>query len=107
MSSEARATTNPAGMMMLHKLLLSFLGASPVFGNVGEVVVVPVVVVAQVDTLTVVMFNVTAPFLASSLPLTFELPLSAMDVKAMMVPTKVEPVPSVAELVTCQKTLQA
>jgi hypothetical protein len=29
-----------------------------------------------------------------------------MDWSAMIVPTKVEPVPSVAELVTCQKTLQ-
>jgi len=29
-----------------------------------------------------------------------------MDWSAMIVPTNVEPVPSVAELVTCQKTLQ-
>jgi hypothetical protein len=30
-----------------------------------------------------------------------------MDVSARMFPLKVEPVPSVAELPTCQKTLQA
>jgi hypothetical protein len=32
---------------------------------------------------------------------------TVIDVKAMMVPTKVELLPSVAELPTCQKTLQA
>ncbi len=33
--------------------------------------------------------------------------VTVIDVRARMLPTKVEPVPSVAELPTCQNTLQA
>jgi hypothetical protein len=50
--------------------------------------------------------NETRALRANALPLMVAL-VGVIDVKAMMVPTKVEPVPSVAELATCQKTLQA
>jgi hypothetical protein len=51
--------------------------------------------------------NVTAAFLAKALPFrTVPVP-SEMDENARMFPTNVEPVPSVAELPTCQKTLAA
>ena len=67
---------------------------------------VAVVVVEQVETITVVLFIDTAPFLAKSLPWTVEPPLSVTETRAKILPTKFEPVPRVAELVTCQKTLQ-
>jgi hypothetical protein len=58
-----------------------------------------------VDLLTLSESNVTAPFRASSRPAT-DAPAPALtEVRARMVPRKVEPVPSVAELPTCQKTL--
>ncbi len=70
------------------------------------------VVEAQVDLVTVVWFNVTAPVIsvvlaARSLPLTVELPLSVIVVKARIFPIKEVDVPRVAEDPTCQKTLQA
>ena len=55
----------------------------------------------------VLLSNVTEPFRARIRPSTVVPVLSVIDVNAMMVPTKVVPVPSVAELPTCQKTLQA
>ena len=61
----------------------------------------------HVGTVISVLFNVTAPFLARSLPLTVEPPSSVIEVRARMVPVKEVVVPSVAELPTCQKTLQA
>src|SRR5665213_2492146 len=51
--------------------------------------------------------NVTAPFRASALPSRFTPVVSVMDVSAKMFPLNSEFVPSVAELPTCQKTLQA
>ncbi len=51
--------------------------------------------------------NVTAPFRASTLPSTFTPVVTVMDVSAMMFPLNTEFVPRVAELPTCQKTLQA
>jgi hypothetical protein len=62
---------------------------------------------AQVGMVTVVLFNVTAASLAKSLPTTVEPPLSVIEAAARIVPSKKEFVPSVAELPTCQKTLQA
>ncbi len=61
---------------------------------------------AQLDVRKWSLSKVTLPFLASALPLTVMLSPSVTDVRAMIVPTKVEPVPRVAELVTCQKMLQ-
>ena len=55
----------------------------------------------------VLVSRVTAPFRASNLPLIDAAVVAVMEVRAMIVPTNTEPVPSVAELPTCQKTLQA
>jgi hypothetical protein len=63
--------------------------------------------VAQAPALTVLESSVTAPPRASSRPSTVAKVLAVIEVKAMIVPAKVEPTPSVAELPTCQKTLQA
>jgi hypothetical protein len=50
--------------------------------------------------------SVTAPILARARPWISVPVVTVMDWSAMMVPTKVEFVPSVAELPTCQNTLQ-
>jgi hypothetical protein len=60
----------------------------------------------DVDT-NVSVSNVTAPFRASVLPSTVTPVVTVMEVRARIVPTKEEPVPRVAELLTCQKTLHA
>ena len=60
----------------------------------------------ETGLVTVSLIRVTSPFLASARPLSVTPLFVVMDVRARMVPTKVEPDPSVAELVTCQKTLQ-
>ena len=51
--------------------------------------------------------SVTAPFLASALPSRLTPVVIVIDVNASMFPLKTEFVPRVAELPTCQKTLQA
>ena len=51
--------------------------------------------------------RVTAPFSANSLPFTVAPVFAVMEMLAMTVPTKWVPVPRVAELPTCQKTLHA
>ena len=51
--------------------------------------------------------NVTAPFRASALPSRFTPVVIEIDVSAKMFPLKIEFVPRVAELPTCQKMLQA
>ena len=80
----------------------------------GAVVVVAAVVVAgvvatgvaQLGFVIVSVSSVTAPFRASTRPSTVTPVVTVMLVKARIVPRNVEPVPSVAELPTCQKTLQ-
>jgi hypothetical protein len=74
----------------------------------GVVVVVVVVgsCAAHVDVVMVSVSNVTAPLLASTRPSTVTPVVTVMEVRARMVPRKLESVPSVAELPTCQKTLQ-
>jgi hypothetical protein len=62
--------------------------------------------VEQVDLVIVSLIKVTSPFRASARPSTVTPSFIVMEVRARMVPTKLEPDPSVAELVTCQKTLQ-
>lgn len=57
------------------------------------------------DEMNVSVSNVTAPLRASVLPLTVTPVVTVTDVSARIVPTKEEPVPRVAELLTCQKTL--
>jgi hypothetical protein len=54
----------------------------------------------------VLVSSVTAPFWANTRPSTVTPVVTVISVNARMVPRKVEPVPSVAELPTCQKTLQ-
>ena len=51
--------------------------------------------------------NVTAPVRASALPLSAAPVVTVMDACARMVPLKIVLVPRVAELPTCQKTLEA
>jgi hypothetical protein len=63
------------------------------------------VTVAHVDVI-MSFIKVTSPFRASTRPFTVTPPARVIDVRAMMVPPNVEPDPRVAELVTCQKTLQ-
>ncbi len=53
------------------------------------------------------LFNVTAPFRARACPSTVTPLFTVTEVRARMFPTKLEPLPNVAELPTCQKTLQA
>ena len=55
----------------------------------------------------VLVSNVIAPLSANTLPSTVALVVRVIDVKARMFPTKAEDVPIVAELPTCQNTLQA
>ena len=74
---------------------------------VAVVAVVVVDAAAQVGLVIVLVSSVTAPFWASTRPSTVAPWLTVMLVRARMVPTKVELVSSVAELPTCQKTLQA
>jgi hypothetical protein len=69
-----------------------------------------VVVVADarhVGTVIVLASMVTAPFRASSRPTTVAPVSSVIDVNARVVPTRLVLVPSVSELPTTQKTLQA
>ena len=51
--------------------------------------------------------RLTAALRASRRPLNVAAVLAVIDVSAITVPTKVEPVPNVADEPTCQKTLQA
>ena len=62
---------------------------------------------AQRDVVIVSVSSVTAPLRASTRPSTVTPVVTVMLVRAMIVPRKVEPVPSVAELPICQNTLQA
>ena len=87
----------------------------------GEVVVVATVVVdvvevevvvetgvaIQVGTVIVFISSVTAPLLANKRPFIVAPVVAVTLVKARIVPSKVEFVPSVAELPICQNTLQA
>jgi hypothetical protein len=88
------------------------VGLTVVVGvEVGLTVVVGVgvggVVVVQPGTVMVSSSRVTAPLRASTRPVMVSPVCTVIDVRARMLPWKVEPVSSVAELPTCQKTLQA
>jgi hypothetical protein len=71
------------------------------------VVVVTVVAGTQLEEVNTSSSKVTAPFRASALPCTVTPLVTVIDVRAKIFPAKTEFVPSVAELPTCQKTLQA
>jgi hypothetical protein len=64
--------------------------------------VVPVVAGEQLGLVMVLVSKVTAPFRASARPSTVAPVVSVIEVNARMFPRNVEPVPSVAELPTCQ-----
>src|SRR5689334_15608342 len=64
-------------------------------------------VVAQPGRVMVFLSRLTWPFLASTRPATVVPVCNDTEVNARMLPTKVVWVPSVAELPTCQNTLQA
>jgi hypothetical protein len=81
------------------------VGAVTVGVGVGAVTVGVGVGVVQVDLVMVLLSRVTAPFRASALPSMIVPVFTEIDCRARMLPTKVELVPSVAELPTCQKTL--
>jgi hypothetical protein len=66
----------------------------------------PDVGVEHVALVIVSFIKVTLPFRASARPFTVTPLFMVMDARARMVPANVEPEPRVAELVTCQKTLQ-
>ena len=53
------------------------------------------------------LINVTEPFRARARPCTVTLSSRLIEVRAMMLPTMTEPVPSTAELPICQKTLHS
>lgn len=61
---------------------------------------------AHVDRLIESLINVTSPFRASTRPFTVTPLFTVIEVSARMVPAKIELDPRVAELVTCQNTLQ-
>ena len=107
-------------------VLLLSSGSIPAFGNFGEDVKTLVGVTTDVEVTVdvedevdaggstahvalVIVFvsNVTAPLRANTRPSTFVPVVRVADVKARIFPLKIEFVPSVAELPTCQKTLQA
>jgi hypothetical protein len=63
--------------------------------------------VAHAGTVMVSSSRVTAPLRASARPWMVSPVVTVIDSRARMLPSKMEPVPSVAELPTCQNTLQA
>jgi len=73
--------------------------------GVGDGVGVGVGVGACVGTVIVSLINVTAPLRASARPFSVTPEPIEIDVRARMLPAKVEDVPSVAELPICQNTL--
>jgi hypothetical protein len=79
-------------------------GASVVVVGGASVVVVVVVLVSQSGVVKVLSSRETWPLRASARPLTTVPVVTEIDVNAMIVPTKVDVVPSVAELPTCQNT---
>ncbi len=64
-------------------------------------------VVPQFAAVIVLSSRLTWPLRASARPSMLAPVVTEIDCRARMLPTKVEFVPSVAELPTCQKTLQA
>src|SRR5450830_1392618 len=73
----------------------------------GVLVDPPPLDAAHVGRVMVFVSRVTVPLRASARPSRVAVVARVMDVSAMMVPRKVTPVPSDAELPTCQNTLQA
>jgi hypothetical protein len=79
--------------------------ADAVLVAVGEFVAVAVARRGALHNCTRLLSSVTAPVRASRLPDVDAAVVAVMDVKARTLPIKIELVPRVAELPTCQKTL--
>jgi hypothetical protein len=67
----------------------------------------PVMGMGQMAVVMVLVSRVTDPLRARARPKSWTPVFTVIEVSARMVPWKVEPVPGVAELPTCQNTLQA
>jgi hypothetical protein len=83
------------------------VGDDPAPVAVDDPPVVPVVPAAHAALEMVFLWSVTAALRASALPFTVTPSFRVIDCRARMFPVKTESVPSVAELPTCQTTLQA
>ena len=94
------------------------VGVTPALVTVAVSVILPPTVIVVADSSvavvelhigreTLLVFNVTAPVCANKLPFTFAPLFRVMDVRARIFPTNVVVVPRVAELPTCQNTLQS
>ena len=88
-------------------LVVVLPGAAVVVLLPSTVVVVVDGVTAHVGVTKVFVSRVTAPLAASTRPCTVAAVPTVTDVFARTLPTNSEPVPSVAELPTCQKTLHS
>jgi hypothetical protein len=106
-TAEARIGANVVGTPEVVDVVVPTRVVVVVVAVVAAVVVVVVPDTAQVGTLIVFVSMVTAPPRAKARPSTFAPVSSVIDVVAMIVPTKLDVVPNVAELPTCQKTLHA
>lgn len=102
----ATAIKTTAGSTTTH-VKRSLLLWTPVFGRRGVVVLLPPLVVAHVGRVIVLESKVTAALRAIALPSRLAPVLSPVAVNDIIVPLKVEFVPSVVEDPTCQKTLHA
>src|SRR5688500_16247376 len=97
------------GTVMVLVAILTDCPAASVYGPVTTAAdtSTTVATIRQDGMVTLFVFNVTAPFCANARPSSVALPSSPTDVYANMFPLKTELPPIVAELPTCQKTLQA
>src|SRR6185436_6350393 len=95
------------GTVMVLVARLSDCPVASVYGPVGRAADCNIGEVVAVEIEMVLASRLTAPFRANSLPSTAAPVVTVMEVSARMFPLKLEVVPSVAELPTCQKTLAA
>ena len=93
---------------LLKAAAIFWLMATPVSALAGTVkVTVGAVVSAGIANPMILESSVTAAVRANSRPSTVAPVVTVMEAKARMFPLNTEPVPRVAELPTCQKTLAA
>jgi hypothetical protein len=103
--------TRPVGTVPFEDLTVAVktIGPLPLTGQdeVSVIVVVPGGGTWQRGRVMVFVSRVTAAVRARRRPFTVTPVVAVIEACARMVPAKLEPVPSVAELPTCQKTLHA
>src|SRR4051812_28970485 len=95
------AVVGPDGTVVAGDVVAGVVVAGVVVG--GTVAVTGV----QLGAVKVSLSRVTAPLRARARPWTTTALWTVIDVRAKMLPTNTEPVPSVAELPTCQNTLHS